>query len=309
MLQKDYCSVTKAAAFLVKLIRAGLGVFDENFDGNTPWATARRLCVVPRRIFEDALRRCNIDSTGLFVAGEICPGGPLFSASLGVNNCRCETSSQTVADLEYSHSPRSTGDHDGSEHGASRWSESRNDHMSEYDFAQSIEDSEDDTASGICEHFNEAATSASLSRSNSEVTEQGALQDVPSYQESTSSSRPPTMDFLSTSSQNGRVWPSTGSPYQQPYSQDHNSWNSTTPDLTPARLIHGIFHQLSPQITSDPFSASPEHQDTYSSALAWASGFQQPVEVMETMMDVTTDLSTEAVEQVRQISITDILNT
>ena len=69
-----------------------------------------------------------------------------------------------------------------------------------------------------------------------------------------------------------------------------------------------MFHQLSPQITSDPFSADPEPQDTYSSTLAWASELQQPVEVMETMMDVTTDLSTEAVEQVRQISITDILN-
>ena len=64
----------RATAFLADLIRAGLGVCDENFQGDTPWDFARRLCVVPRRIFEDALRMCNIDSNGLFIDGEICTG-------------------------------------------------------------------------------------------------------------------------------------------------------------------------------------------------------------------------------------------
>ena len=147
-LRKNYCSVTKVATFLVKLISTGLGVFDENFQGITPWDIARRLCVMPRRIFEIAMGRCEIDSTGLFVAGENCPGVP-FRSGFSTSNCWCERSSQTVADLEYSQNLRSTSEHDGSGDDAPRWLGSEHDHIYDSDFDQSTERLRDETVSEI----------------------------------------------------------------------------------------------------------------------------------------------------------------
>jgi hypothetical protein len=63
----------RTTACLVILIRAGLGIFDKNFEGVTPWDLARSLCLVRRKVFEDALTECEIDSTGLYICGEECP--------------------------------------------------------------------------------------------------------------------------------------------------------------------------------------------------------------------------------------------
>jgi hypothetical protein len=295
-IRQNYCSVTKSATFLADLIRAGLGVFDKNFDGKTPWDLARELCVVPRRIFGIALGMCNIDSTGLFVAGESCPAEPHCPGHYVHNICWCETSSQTVADLEYSHHLRSTSEHDGSEDGTSRWSESGNDHIYDSDFDQSTEALRDDTACEIGDSCIEAIALAPFVGLNSKGTERGVHHDVPLDQRSANSSHLPRMDFLSASSQNGRIWSPTGPVYQQRYNQNYISWTPATPALIPVGPSQGMFYQNSPHISSDPFSAIPEHQDTYSSALVWASDSQHTSQVMQTVVDVTTEPSTDGVK-------------
>ena len=219
-LQQNHCSVTKAAAFLVDLIEAGLGVFDENSVSDTPWDVARKLCVVPRRIFEDALKRCDIDSTGLFVDGEKCPAEPLRPAFNDDERCWCDRQSQTVPDLKNSHNIGSISEHDGSEDDAPRWLGSEHDHIYDSDFDQSTEGLRDDTTCEIGGSCIEAINSAPFVGLNSEGTEQGAHHDVLLDQRSTNSSHLPRMDFLSTSSQNGRTWSPTGPAYQQRYSQD-----------------------------------------------------------------------------------------
>jgi len=69
----NFSSIVESTEFLVMLIEAGLRVTDQDVFGETPWEIARRLCHTRRKVFDDALTICGIDTFGLFVDGESCP--------------------------------------------------------------------------------------------------------------------------------------------------------------------------------------------------------------------------------------------